>query len=228
MSKITIAVDGHSSCGKSSIAKALAKRLNYIYIDTGAMYRAVTLFALRNGLFESGELNKSELLGRLDDIKIGFEHNNATERSEILLNGQNVEDQIRGMEVSSKVSIIAAIPEVREKMVALQRSMGRNKGVAMDGRDIGSVVFPDAELKLFVTARDEVRAQRRKDELEAKGQQVKLEEILANIRERDHIDSTRASSPLIQTKDAVVVDNSDMSIEEQNDLVLELAKERGA
>lgn len=228
MSKITIAVDGHSSCGKSSIAKALAKRLNYIYIDTGAMYRAVTLFALRNGLFESGELNKSELLGRLDDIKIGFEHNNATERSEILLNGQNVEDQIRGMEVSSKVSIIAAIPEVREKMVALQRSMGRNKGVAMDGRDIGSVVFPDAELKLFVTARDEVRAQRRKDELEAKGQQVKLEDILANIRERDHIDSTRESSPLIQAKDAVVVDNSDMSIEEQNDLVLELAKERGA
>ncbi len=228
MSQITIAVDGHSSCGKSSIAKALARRLNYIYIDTGAMYRAVTLFAIENGLFEQEKLKEPGLLEKLSEINIGFEHNNSTQRSEILLNGKNVEDRIRGMEVSSKVSIIAAIPEVREKMVALQRSMGRNKGVAMDGRDIGSVVFPDAELKLFVTARDEIRAQRRKDELSSKGQQVKFEEILSNIRERDHIDSTRASSPLIQTEDAVVVDNSDLSIDEQNDLVYKLAKERGA
>jgi len=226
MSAITIAVDGHSSCGKSSIAKALAKKLNYIYIDTGAMYRAVTLFAIEHSLFNGTELNRNELLRLLPEISIGFFYNQQTEKSEVLRNGTNVEEKIRGMEVSSKVSIVAAIKEVRQKMVELQREMGKNKAVVMDGRDIGSVVFPDAELKLFVTARDEVRAQRRLKELLQKGQEVSFEEILNNIQERDHIDSTRESSPLIQTEDAVVIDNSDMSIDEQNEMILKLAKAR--
>ena len=224
MKNITIAIDGHSSCGKSTIAKKLARSLGYVYIDTGAMYRAVSLFAIRSDLFETGHLNKQHLISSLDDLKINFVYNNLDQKSEVILNGENIESLIRGMEVSSKVSEIATIKEVREKMVAIQREMGKNKGVVMDGRDIGSVVFPNAELKLFVTARDEVRAQRRMKELSEKGETVSFEEVLENIQSRDFTDSTRAESPLIQTEDAIVLDNSDLSFSEQNQMVLSFAE----
>lgn len=221
MKKITIAIDGHSSCGKSTMAKDLAKKIGYVYVDTGAMYRAVTLFALRNNLFEEdGAVKVDELEKRMDEIKISFKFNTETQRPDTYLNGELVEKEIRGMEVSNHVSPIAAIGFVREAMVALQQRMGKKGGIVMDGRDIGTVVFPNAELKVFVTATAEVRAQRRYDELKGKGQEADYEEILKNVQERDYIDSHREVSPLRQAEDALLLDNSNMTIPEQNEWLL--------
>lgn len=221
MKKITIAIDGHSSCGKSTMAKDLAKEIGYIYIDTGAMYRAVTLYALQNGLISDDGINEEGLRNRMADIMITFRLNEETGRPDTYLNGICVEKEIRTMEVSKYVSPIATLGFVREAMVDLQRLMGEAKGVVMDGRDIGTVVFPDAELKVFVTASADVRAQRRYDELTAKGETCSLEEIRANVIERDRIDSTRAISPLRQAEDAIVLDNSNMTIPEQKAWLLE-------
>jgi cytidylate kinase len=221
MKKITIAIDGHSSCGKSTMAKDLAKKIGYVYVDTGAMYRAVTLFALRNNLFEEdGAVKVNELEKRMDEIKISFKFNTETQRPDTYLNGELVEKEIRGMEVSNHVSPIAAIGFVREAMVAQQQRMGKKGGIVMDGRDIGTVVFPNAELKVFVTATAEVRAQRRYDELKGKGQEADYEEILKNVQERDYIDSHREVSPLRQAEDALLLDNSNMTIPEQNEWLL--------
>lgn len=221
MKKITIAIDGHSSCGKSTMAKDLAKKIGYVYVDTGAMYRAVTLFALRNNLFEEdGAVKVDELEKRMDEIKISFNFNTETQRPDTYLNGELVEKEIRGMEVSNHVSPIAAIGFVREAMVAQQQRMGKKGGIVMDGRDIGTVVFPNAELKVFVTATAEVRAQRRYDELKGKGQEADYEEILKNVQERDYIDSHREVSPLRQAEDALLLDNSNMTIPEQNEWLL--------
>ena len=214
--KITIAVDGYSSTGKSSFAKAIAKRLGYIYVDTGAMYRAVTLYCIDNGLIgEDGFPDTEEIIRKLPEVKIEFEYNSDTGRSETMLNGENVEADIRGIEVSRYVSAISAIAEVRVQMVELQRAMRKHGGIVMDGRDIGTVVFPDAELKIFMTADPKVRAKRRFKELEAKRQNVSLEEIEENIAHRDYEDSHRATSPLRQAEDAVVLDNSNMTPDEQ-------------
>lgn len=215
--KITIAVDGFSSSGKSTMAKKLAKRLGYVYVDTGAMYRAMTLYCLDNGLIDGDSVNTSELERRLDDIHISFQLNSSTGKSETCLNGKNVETEIRGMRVSEKVSIVAAIPAVRHSLVALQQAMGKEKGIVMDGRDIGTVVFPDAEMKIYVDAPAETRARRRFDELRAKGDNsTTYEEVLKNVKERDYIDQTRKESPLRKADDAIVLDNSNMSIEEQD------------
>ena len=218
--KIIIAIDGHSSCGKSTIAKAVAIRFGYIFIDSGAMYRAVTLYALRHNLVADGVLNQAELIRSLSDIKIEFRYNPEIEKSEMHLNGENVETEIRQLPVSQNVSPVATVAEVRKAMVRLQQEMGVNKGIVMDGRDIGTVVFPEAELKLFVTASPEIRAQRRFHELTAKGESVSFDEILANVIERDHIDSTREASPLKKADDALVLDNSHMTREEQLDWVI--------
>lgn len=217
MKKIIIAIDGHSSCGKSTMAKQLAKRLGYIYVDTGAMYRSATLYALRHNFFtEDGKVKETELIAALPDIHISFQLNPTNNHADAFLNGENVEAEIRQMQVSSHVSPIAAIPAVREKLVALQREMGIQKGIVMDGRDIGTVVFPQAELKIFVTASAEVRAQRRFDELMAKGTTANYDEVLKNVQERDYIDSHRAVSPLRQAADALLLDNSHMTIPEQD------------
>ena len=223
---IIIAIDGHSSTGKSTLAKELAKALNYIYIDTGAMYRAVTYYALQNDLISNKHFDKERLIKDLDHIQIDFKYNPDNGIAEVYLNGQNVEKEIRQMRVSNFVSEIATIPEVREKLVAQQRKIGRSKGVVMDGRDIGSVVFPDAELKIFMTASPEVRAKRRYLELLDKGEDVKYKDVLENVIKRDKIDSERSTSPLIKTKDAILIDNSRFSREEQFNKVLELAKEK--
>lgn len=215
MNKITIAIDGHSSCGKSTMAKDLAREIGYVYIDTGAMYRAVTLYCLQNGLITNETVNTDGLRKQLDNISITFQLNPTTGRPDTYLNGVCVEDKIRTLEVSSKVSYVAALDFVREAMVDLQRLMGEAKGVIMDGRDIGTVVFPNAELKIFVTASAEIRAKRRYDELTAKGEKCNLEEILANVQERDRIDSTRAVSPLRKADDAILLDNSNMTIPER-------------
>ena len=215
MNKITIAIDGHSSCGKSTRAKDLAREIGYVYIDTGAMYRAVTLYCLQNGLIKDETVDTDELRKHMDKISITFLLNPTTGKPDTYLNGVCVEDKIRTLEVSSKVSYVAALGFVREAMVDLQRLMGEAKGVIMDGRDIGTVVFPNAELKIFVTASDEIRAQRRYDELTAKGEKCNMEDIIANIRERDRIDSTRAVSPLRKADDAIILDNSNMTIAEQ-------------
>ena len=215
--RITIAIDGHSSCGKSTMAKALAKRIGYAYIDTGAMYRAVTLYCLEHDMIKGDEVNKPRLRRHMPKIEITFKVNNEG-KSETWLNGKNVEQEIRGMEVSSKVSLIAAIGFVRRAMVAQQQVMGKEKGIVMDGRDIGTVVFPDAELKFFVTASAQVRAERRFKELQAKGDTTTtLEQVLANVEERDRIDSTRKESPLRQAPDALLLDNSKLTIEQQNE-----------
>ena len=227
MKKITIAIDGFSSCGKSTMAKDLAKEIGYIYIDSGAMYRAVTLYCLENSLFNSdGSVNSEELKKHINDISVSFCLNEATLKPETFLNGVNVESKIRTMEVSSRVSLVAALGFVREALVKLQQEMGKSKGIVMDGRDIGTVVFPDAELKIFVTASVEVRAKRRLDELVAKGENTTLEEVKKNIQMRDYIDSTRVESPLRKVDDAVVLDNSNMSIEEQDAFLLALYEER--
>ncbi|MBO6297048.1 MAG: (d)CMP kinase [Prevotella sp.] len=218
MKKITIAIDGHSSCGKSTMAKDLARRINYIYIDTGAMYRTVTLYALRNGMIAAdGTIDTERLQQQMDSIKISFAYNQATGRPDTYLNGECVEKEIRTIEVSSCVSPIAALPFVREQLVKQQQDMGREKGVVMDGRDIGTNVFPDAELKIFVTADAKVRAQRRYDELKGKGVEADYDEIYKNVVERDYIDSHRETAPLRKAEDALVLDNSTMTIEEQNE-----------
>lgn len=215
MKKIVIAIDGHSSSGKSTMAKDLAKEIGYAYIDTGAMYRAVTLYALNNSIITDKGVDLDRLQKEIDNIQIDFRPNSQTGRNETFLNGSNVENEIRKMEVANWVSPIATIGFVRHAMVSLQQKMGENKGVVMDGRDIGTVVFPNAELKFFVTASPEVRAQRRVDELKAKGEAVSFDEVLENIKTRDHIDSTRAESPLKQADDALTLDNSSMTIDEQ-------------
>ena len=217
MKKITIAIDGYSSCGKSTMAKALARKVGYIYVDTGAMYRAVTLFALRHGLFnEDGSVRANRLEALMPQVNIRFILNGTTGLPETYLNGELVEKEIRGMEVSSHVSAVAAIPFVRKAMVAQQQAMGRDKGVVMDGRDIGTTFFPDAELKIFVTASPEVRAQRRYDELSAKGMAADYDAILKNVQERDYIDTHREVSPLRKADDAIELDNSHMTIAEQD------------
>ena len=227
MKKITIAIDGHSSCGKSTMAKELARRVGYIYVDTGAMYRSVTLYALRNNLFrEDGSIKTEELEAQLPDIHISFELNAETGRPDTYLNGECVEQTIRSLEVSSHVSPIAALGFVREAMVAQQQQMGQGGGVVMDGRDIGTVVFPHAELKVFVTASAEVRAQRRYDELQQKGMPADYADILKNVQERDYIDSHREVSPLRQADDALLLDNSHMTIPEQNEWLMARFNER--
>ena len=221
MKKITIAIDGHSSCGKSTMAKDLAREVGYVYVDTGAMYRSVTLYALRNGLFIDDGIKEDELRRQMPNIQISFKFNAETGRPDTYLNGELVEDKIRTMEVSSHVSPIATLGFVREAMVAQQQQMGKDKGVVMDGRDIGTVVFPDAELKIFVTASAEVRAQRRYDELKGKGMEADYNDILKNVQERDYIDSHREVSPLKKADDAIELDNSHMTIPEQKEWLMQ-------
>lgn len=216
--KITIAIDGYSSCGKSTLARELARSLHYVFIDSGAMYRGVTLFALRNGAITNRELNRGLLISQLPNIELKFVLNSVTKSPELLLNGENVENEIRTSEISSYVSDVAAIKEVRVKLVAEQQSMGKNGGIVMDGRDIGSVVFPNAELKLFITAEIETRVERRFQELLFRGTPATKEEVRENLLRRDHIDSTRIESPLIQTEDAIVIDNTLLSKVEQLEL----------
>ncbi len=213
--KIIIAIDGHSSCGKSTMAKSLAQELGYIYIDSGAMYRVVTLFALRKRLIINGIPDKKKLIAELKNIKITFKWDELSGRNTTFLNGENVEDEIRRLEVSENVSQISAIPEVRREMVKQQRENGRNKGIVMDGRDIGTVVFPDAELKIFMTASPEIRARRRFLELKEKGVEVDFDSILKNVEGRDEIDSSREVSPLKKADDALILDNSYLTREEQ-------------
>lgn len=227
MKKITIAIDGFSSCGKSTMAKDLAKQLGYIYVDTGAMYRAVTLFAMQHGLFNAdGSVKTQDLQQQMSHINITFKLNKLTGRPDTYLNNELVESNIRTLEVSNHVSQIAAIPFVRETMVAQQQRLGKDKAVVMDGRDIGTVVFPEAELKVFVTASAEVRAQRRYDELKEKGMPADFNDILKNVEERDYLDSHREVSPLRKAPDAIELDNSHMTIAEQSDWLMKLVKER--
>ena len=221
MKKITIAIDGHSSCGKSTMAKDLAREVGYVYVDTGAMYRSVTLYALRHGLFRDDNIDTAALEQQMPQIKISFKFNPETGRPDTYLNGECVEQEIRSLEVSNHVSPIAAIPFVRTAMVAQQQQMGKDKGVVMDGRDIGTTVFPDAELKVFVTASAQVRAQRRFDELKAKGMPADFDDILKNVEERDYIDSHREVSPLRKADDAILLDNSNMTIPEQKQWLLD-------
>ena len=226
MKKITIAIDGHSSCGKSTMAKDLAREVGYVYVDTGAMYRSVTLYALRKGLFlEDGNVDTAALEQEMKNINISFKFNPETGRPDTYLNGECVEQEIRSLEVSNHVSPVAAIPLVRTAMVSQQQQMGKDKGVVMDGRDIGTTVFPDAELKVFVTASARVRAQRRFDELKAKGMPADFNDILKNVEERDYIDSHREVSPLRKADDAIELDNSEMTIAEQKEWLLERFKE---
>jgi cytidylate kinase len=220
MKKIIIAIDGFSSCGKSTMAKDLAKEIGYIYIDSGAMYRAVTLYAMQNGIIADGAIDEERLRASIADIHIEFRLNVATGRPDTYLNGVNVEGKIRTLEVSNNVSPISAIGFVREAMVAEQQKMGEKRGIVMDGRDIGTTVFPEAELKIFVTASAEIRAQRRYDELKAKGEVSDFDKILENVKTRDHIDQTRAVSPLRKADDAILLDNSTMTIAEQKEWLL--------
>lgn len=221
MKKITIAVDGFSSCGKSTMAKDLAREVGYIYIDSGAMYRAVTLYSIENGIFNGDVIDTERLKKEIGNIHISFRLNPQTGRPDTYLNGVNVENKIRTMEVSSKVSPISTLDFVREKMVEQQQAMGQEKGISMDGRDIGTTVFPDAELKIFVTATPEIRAQRRFDELKAKGQEAGFDEILENVKQRDYIDQNREVSPLRKAEDALMLDNSELTVEEQKKWLLE-------
>ncbi|WP_298393150.1 (d)CMP kinase [Flavobacterium sp.] len=225
MKKITIAVDGFSSTGKSTLAKQLAAHLGYVYVDTGAMYRAVTLFAMQKEYITSSHFDKQALIDDLSNIKLHFQFNADLGFAEMYLNDINVENEIRTIEVSSFVSKVAEVSEVRAKLVEQQQEMGKNKAIVMDGRDIATVVFPDAELKIFMTASAETRAQRRFDELQAKGDEVSYEEVLKNVQERDYIDTHRADSPLIIDEDAIEIDNSYLSREEQFAAVLDLVDE---
>ena len=227
MKKITIAIDGFSSCGKSTMAKDLAKKLGYVYVDTGAMYRAVTLYAMRNGLFKAdGSVKTADLERQMNKINITFKLNKTAERPDTYLNDELVENDIRTLEVSNHVSQIAAVPFIREAMVAQQQRMGKDKGVVMDGRDIGTTVFPEAELKVFVTASAEVRAQRRYDELKEKGMPADFNDILKNVQERDYIDSHREVSPLRKAPDAIELDNSHMTIDEQSAWLMEQVEQK--
>ena len=221
MKKITIAIDGFSSCGKSTMAKDLAREIGYIYIDSGAMYRAVTQYSIQNGIFQGERIDAARLQKEIGSIRISFQLNQETGRPDTYLNGVNVEDKIRGIAVSSRVSPIAALGFVREAMVAQQQEMGKSKGIVMDGRDIGTTVFPDAELKIFVTATPEIRAQRRYDELKAKGQEASFNEILENVKQRDYIDQNREVSPLRKADDALLLDNTDMTIPQQKEWLQE-------
>jgi cytidylate kinase len=223
MPKIIVAIDGYSSCGKSTTAKQVAKQLNYAYIDTGAMYRAVTLFFIRNHVSVS---NPKEIQQALNDIHITFRRDKVKKSNDTYLNGLNVEDEIRRMYVSDQVSTVSAIAEVRHALVAQQQRMGKTKGIVMDGRDIGTVVFPQAELKIFMTADPLIRAQRRQLELLEKGELISLPEIAENLKMRDHIDTTRAESPLKQAEDAIYIDNSQMTLDEQVEMVVRLADEK--
>lgn len=227
MKKIVIAIDGYSSCGKSTMAKDLAREVGYIYVDTGAMYRAVTLFAMRNGVFDADDnIDEARLKALLPNVQLTFKLNSETKLPEVCLNGECVERDIRTLEVSQHVSPIAALPFVREKLVEQQQAMGKEKGIVMDGRDIGTVVFPDAELKIFVTASAEIRAQRRFKELEAKGMPANFDEILQNVEQRDYIDTHRETSPLRQADDALVLDNSHLTIADQKVWLMEKFNER--
>lgn len=223
--KITIAIDGYSSCGKSTLAKALAKTLHYVFVDSGAMYRGVCLYALQNNLIQNGIVDKETLIAHLENVRLAFHKNTETGEQSLLLNGEDVSAQIRSLEVSQSVSQVATIREVRRKLVHQQQIMGKKGGIVMDGRDIGTVVFPEAELKLFLTASIDVRTQRRFDEMIAKGQQVDLEAIRKNLIERDYIDSTREESPLRQAIDAIVIDNSLLTQQEQLKMALSLVHE---
>jgi len=222
----TIAIDGYSSCGKSTLAKEIAKKLNYRYVDSGAMYRAVTYYLIKNGILKDGHYLKESVLKSLPKILIDFSFNREKGISETILNGINVEKQIRSLEISKQVSPISTIKEVREKLVSLQQKMGKKGGVVMDGRDIGTVVFPNAEIKLFMTASTDIRAERRYKELIEKGQKVNLDEVRHSIQKRDYIDTTREISPLMQANDAVVIDNTELSKEEQLELALNIINEK--
>ncbi|MEL0456543.1 (d)CMP kinase [Flavobacteriaceae bacterium SZ-1-7] len=224
MNKITIAIDGFSSTGKSTVAKQLAKYLGYVYVDTGAMYRAVTLYAMQHGLINNDDFNVEALIYQLPQVNISFKFNENLGFAEVYLNGVNVEKEIRTMEVSGFVSKVAAISEVRQKLVEQQQKLGEDKGIVMDGRDIGTVVFPNAELKLFMTASPETRAKRRYDELIGRGDKVVFEDVLKNVKERDYIDSNREDSPLVKAEDAIVIDNSNMTLEEQFEKILNFVK----
>ena len=223
--KITIAIDGYSSTGKSTLAKQLAKQLGYVYVDTGAMYRAIAFFSMQHGYINTNSFDKESLVNSLASIRLQFKFNAELGFAEMYLNDENVEKQIRTIEVSNYVSKVAEIPEVRTKLVEQQQEMGKNKGIVMDGRDIGTVVFPDAELKIFMTASAQTRAQRRYDELIQKGDSVTFEEVFKNVEERDYIDTHRSNSPLVRADDAVEIDNSNLNREEQFDLVLNLVDE---
>lgn len=224
--KIVIAIDGYSSCGKSTLARELAKELHYIFVDSGAMYRGVTLFALQNNLIHSNEIDRAKIIHSLDSIELKFIFNPITKSPELLLNSVNVEDLIRTPQVASFVSKIAAIKEVREKLVNIQQLLGENGGIIMDGRDIGSVVFPNADLKLFVTADVDIRVERRYKELTEKKLKITREEVKSNLMERDRIDTTRKESPLLKTTDAIVLDNSQLSRKEQLELSLSLVSDK--
>lgn len=224
--KITIAIDGYSSCGKSTLARALANQLNYAYVDTGAMYRAVTLYALRNGLINGKELDIETLIDELDDIDIQFEYHEESKSSMILLNNENVMAAIRQMDVNDWVSQVSAVPEVRRKMVHMQKLMGKEKGIAMDGRDIGTTVFPDAELKLFMMADIQIRTQRRVDEMFSKNMNPVFEDVKANLMQRDKEDMSRKESPLRKADDAIVLDNTKLNRDEQLNFALNLALEK--
>jgi len=226
MKKITIAIDGFSSTGKSTLAKQLAKELGYVYVDTGAMYRAVTYFAMQNNLISETHIDKEGLIAQLPSINLRFQFNPSLGFAEMYLNNENVESQIRTIEVSRMVSKIAEISEVRAKLVNQQQAIGNEKAIVMDGRDIGSVVFPDADLKLFMTACSKTRAKRRFDELVEKGQDVTFEEVLQNVEERDYIDTNRNDSPLVKSEDAIEIDTSLLSKRDQFEIVLQLVKER--
>lgn len=226
MKRIIVAIDGFSSCGKSTMAKDLAKSVGYAYVDSGAMYRSVTLYCQRNGLITDGVVDEAALESHIADIHIEFKFNEEKQRNETYLNGDNVEDEIRTLAVSNQVSIVSSIGFVRRAMVAIQQSYSKDRGIVMDGRDIGTVVFPDAELKIFLTASPEIRAQRRYDELKQKGMEEPYEEILENVKRRDYLDQTRAESPLRKAEDAVELDNGNMTIAEQRQWLLDIFKER--
>lgn len=226
MHKITIAIDGYSSCGKSTLAKQLATELNYTYVDSGAMYRAITLFAIENGLASKESVNAEELIDQLGNVNIDLQYNSETQSVTTFLNGKNVEEEIRTMRISEVVSFVSVIKEVRAKLRSMQQELGKRGGVVMDGRDIGTAVFPHAELKIFMTASPDVRAKRRFDELKAKGKEVSLEEVRKNLVSRDLEDTSRKEDPLIQAEDALVLDNSDLTPERQLHIALGWVKER--
>lgn len=224
--KITIAIDGYSSTGKSTIAKQLATKLGYVYVDSGAMYRAMTLFSMQNGYISTSHFCIEDLIDNLDNASLEFIYNESLGFAEMYLNGVNVEKLIRSLEVSNLVSKVSAIPEVRRKLVAIQKEIGKNKAVVMDGRDIGTVVFTDAELKIFMTSSAEKRAQRRFDELMQKGEKVSYKEVYTNVVERDRVDTTRKDSPLIKAESAIEIDNSELSKEKQFEIILKLVEEK--
>jgi len=226
VSKITIAIDGYSSCGKSTVAKQIAKTIGYNYVDSGAMYRAVTFYLMKEGLLKDGTLLKQQIIDALPNIKIEFRLNSDKEKSETYLNGQNIEQDIRSLEVSKNVSQISAIDSVRTKLVDIQKKMGRSGGVVMDGRDIGTVVFPDAEVKLFMTADVDIRAERRLKEMHEKNPKISFDEVKANLKQRDYIDMNRDISPLIQAPDAIVIDNSDLTHEAQFEQIMAIINKK--